>query len=195
MSIAVAERNFSAADRTQIRIGGFGGQGIVLAGLLLGKAASLYGGKEAVFTQAYGPEARGGASNADIIIASSAVDYPYVTRPDILLVLFQEAYCKFVPLLPPDGLLITEADLVHSVDVPQIHYAIPVTRMAEELGHKMYANVIALGFLVGLTRVVDADAVRQAIAHTVKARAVEMDLRAFQLGYDLARDRAGSQGS
>ena len=81
--------------RREVRLGGFGGQGIVLAGTLLGKAASLYDGKEAVFTQSYGPEARGGASRADIIVAESPVDYPFVSEPDVLAVLFQEAYGVF----------------------------------------------------------------------------------------------------
>ena len=88
-------------ESIQVRFGGFGGQGIMLAGTLLGKAASLYDGKEAVFTQAYGPEARGGASRCDLIIAEEPVDYPYVTEPDILAVLFQEAYTKFGSLIKP----------------------------------------------------------------------------------------------
>jgi len=175
-----------STDPVQIRIGGFGGQGVVLTGLLLGKAASLYGDREAVFTQAYGPEARGGASNADVIISRAAVDYPYVTHPDILVVLFQEAYEKFAPLLKPDGVLITEADLVQTHETSRHCFTIPATRLAEELGHKIYTNVIMLGFLIGLTEVVSSDAVRHAIKDTVKAKAVELDLRAFQIGYDYA---------
>lgn len=180
-------------DPVQIRIGGFGGQGVVLTGLLLGKAASLYGGKEAVFTQAYGPEARGGASNADVIISDSAVDYPYVTQPDILMVLFQEAYEKFSPLLKPDGVLITEQELVQTHDESRRCFSIPATRLAEQLGHKLYTNVIMLGFLIGLTEVVDSDAVRQAIEDTVKEKALDQDLRAFQIGYDFAQNTCDDQ--
>ena len=119
--------------RMQVRFGGFGGQGIVLAGRLLGKAASLYDGKEAVFTQAYGPEARGGASRADVIIADEPVDYPYVTQPDVLAVLFQEAYIKFSGDLPPGALLIVEEDLVTPAAGASA-VALPAARIADEAG-------------------------------------------------------------
>jgi len=98
--------------RQEIRLAGYGGQGIILAGLLLGKAAALYDGKEAVFTQSYGPEARGGASSADVVIADQPVDYPLVTRPDCLVVMFQEAYERYRPDLAPGGLLALDQDLV-----------------------------------------------------------------------------------
>lgn len=96
----------------QVRIAGYGGQGVVLAGMLLGRAASLYDGKEAVFMQSYGPEARGGASSADVIISDTPVDYPLVTEPDVLMCLFQEAYMCYRKGLKPGGLLILESDLV-----------------------------------------------------------------------------------
>ena len=106
----------SNGTTTEIRLGGIGGQGIALAGSLLGKAAALYDGKEAVFTQTHGPEARGGASRADVIIGDQPIAYPFVTRPDILAVLFQEAYEKFRPGLPTGGLLVVEADRVQLRD-------------------------------------------------------------------------------
>ncbi|MEH6627254.1 MAG: 2-oxoacid:acceptor oxidoreductase family protein [Motiliproteus sp.] len=174
----------------QIRIGGYGGQGIVVAGMLLGKAASLYDGKEAVFTQAYGPEARGGASNADVIISDHAVDYPYVSRPDILAVMFQEAYARFRPLLSPGGVLIIEQDLVHPDADDGLCIGLPATRMAEELGSKLVTNVVLLGYIIGVTAVASCEAVKQAIRTTVKERVIDLDLRAFDAGYERAlRDR------
>jgi 2-oxoglutarate ferredoxin oxidoreductase subunit gamma len=170
----------------QIRFGGYGGQGIVLAGTLLGKAASLFDGKEAVFTQAYGPEARGGASRADVIIADEPIDYPYVTHPDVLVVLFQEAYTLFGGQLKPGGVLIVEEDLVRLEDNAPPASLLPATRLAEEMGNRIVTNVIVLGFLVGLTGVVSRDAAEQALRSTIKPKALELNLRAFATGFERA---------
>jgi 2-oxoglutarate ferredoxin oxidoreductase subunit gamma len=169
----------------QIRIGGFGGQGIIMAGSLLGKAASLYGGKEAVFTQAYGPESRGGACRADLIISDHAVDYPFVSQPDILAVMFQEAYTRFAPQLKPGGVLIVEQDLVSLDGIEDSKgsvLALPASRIATELGNRIVANVVLLGFLVAQTGVVSPDTVEQALRSTVKAKVLELNLRAFSAG-------------
>ena len=176
----------------QIRFGGYGGQGIVLAGTLLGKAASLFDGKEAVFTQAYGPEARGGASRADVIIADEPIDYPYVTHPDVLVVLFQEAYTLFGKQLKPGGVLIVEEDLVRLDDTAPPASLLPASRMAEELGNRIVTNVIVLGFLVGRTGVVSRDAAEQALRATVKPKALDLNLRAFEAGFTRAAAAAGS---
>lgn len=180
--------------QVQIRIGGYGGQGIVLAGTLLGKAASLYDGKEAVFTQAYGPEARGGASRADIIISGEAIDYPYVTAPDVLVVLFQAAYTSFAGALKPGGVLIVEEDLVRLDDNAPPASLLPATRIAEELGNRIVTNVVVFGFLVGRTAVVTREAAEKAIHATVKPGALELNLRAFEAGFDLARASDGGRG-
>jgi 2-oxoglutarate ferredoxin oxidoreductase subunit gamma len=179
------------AGAIQIRIGGFGGQGIILAGSLLGKAASLYGGKEAVFTQAYGPESRGGACRADLIISDQAVDYPYVSQPDILAVMFQEAYTSFAPTLKPGGVLIVEQDLVTLDDSEHDVLALPASRIAADLGNRIVANVVLLGFLVAQTGVIGPDTVEQAIRSTVKAKALELNLRAFSAGLAQAPSELG----
>ena len=180
-----------ADGMVQVRFGGFGGQGIVLAGTLLGKAASLYDGKEAVFTQAYGPEARGGASRADVIISDHPVDYPYVLEPDVLVLLFQEAYAKFGANLKPQGVLIVEEDLVR-VDRPGRVLPVPATRIAEDLGNRIAMNVVVLGFLVGCTGVVSRQAAEQAIRATMKPKAVDLNLRAFEAGYRRAATADGT---
>ncbi len=174
------------AHTLHIRLGGYGGQGIVLAGTLLGKAASLYDGKEAVFTQAYGPEARGGASRADVIISDRPIDYPYVTAPDVLVVLFQAAYASFAGALKPGGVLIVEEDLVHLDDSAPPAALLPATRIAEELGNRIVTNVVVFGFLVGSTGVVSRQAAEQAIRATVKPAALDLNLRAFEAGCDRA---------
>ncbi len=183
----------TGTEVTEIRISGYGGQGVVLAGLLLGKAASLYDNKSAVFTQAYGPEARGGASCADVVVSNAPVDYPLVSQPDVLVALFQEAYMKYRPMMKPGGILILESDLVHTNTDEVPHHSVPVTKIAEGLGRKIVANVVALGYLVGATNVVGREAVEESIRATVKKQTVDLNLRAFDAGYTLAvKERVAS---
>lgn len=171
--------------RQEIVITGFGGQGIVLAGQILGKAASLIDQKESTLTQSYGPEARGGACSAQVIISSSAVHYPYVRNPDILVCLSQEGYNKFHGLIKEQGMVLVDQDLITGI-MSGIHdlYVIPATRMAEELGSKMMANVVMLGFFTAITNAVSPGALRSTVAETVPARTREKNLAAFDKGYD-----------
>ena len=172
--------------RCEVRLAGYGGQGIVLAGLLLGKAASLYDGKEAVFTQSYGPEARGGASSADVVIADAPVDYPLVTRPDCLVVMFQEAYERYRPDLAEDGLLVLDQDLVRPDPREGAFHAIPATRLAEGLGKKIAANVVMLGFFTAVSGLVRREAVEAALRATLAPRLLALNLQAFATGYEYA---------
>ena len=170
----------------EIRVGGVGGQGIALAGTLLGKAAALHEDREAVFTQTYGPEARGGASRADIIISDTPIAYPFVTRPNVLIVLFQEAYEKFRPALDRDGVLIMEESLVHPTEEDADAVRVPAIKMATELGNKLAANIVLLGYLIGATGLVTTDAMEASIRETVRERHVDLNLQAFRAGVDLA---------
>lgn len=180
----------STDTTTQIRFGGVGGQGIVLAGRLLGKAAALFDGKEAVCTQTYGPEARGGASRADVVISDEPVDYPFVTEADVLAVFFQEAYTKFRPNLRPGGILIVDTGLVHQYDDDENVCGLPATKIAEDLGSRIITNVVMLGYLVGKTGVVSRDSIEQAIRTSVKKQAVDLDLRALDAGFNLAHSES-----
>jgi len=182
----------STGTISQIRFGGVGGQGIVLAGRLLGKAAALFDGKEAVCTQTYGPEARGGASRADVIIADSPVDYPFVTNADVLAVLFQEAYTRFRSRLKPGGTLIVDTGLVQLSADDKNACGLPATKIAEELGSRLAANVVILGYLVGKTGVVSRESAEEAIRTTVKKQIVDLDLRAFDAGMSLAQSNGSS---
>ena len=172
--------------QVEIRVGGIGGQGIALAGRLLGQAATIYDGKEAVFTQTHGPEARGGASRADVIIGERPVAYPFVTHPDILAVLFQEAYERFRPALKSDGMLIVDADLVTLHDDDGAAFKLPATRIAKELGNKLVANIVLLGFLSGMTGVVSRNGLEQAMRASVGKANLEIDLVALAAGVDHA---------
>jgi 2-oxoglutarate ferredoxin oxidoreductase subunit gamma len=169
----------------ELRIAGFGGQGVVLSATILGRAVSLYENGYATMTQSYGPEARGGAASAALILSSDPVLYPYITKPDILVVMSQEAYTRFTPDMKPGGILLVEEDLVRLDETSAQHkvYGIPATRMAEELGKKMILNVIMLGFFSAITGVVSAEACRKAITDQVPARFKDLNLNAFDKGY------------
>jgi 2-oxoglutarate ferredoxin oxidoreductase subunit gamma len=185
-------KNISANASSQVRFGGVGGQGIVLAGRLLGKAAALFDGKEAVCTQSYGPEARGGASKTDVIISDEPVGYPFVLEADVLAVLFQEAYAKFRPSLKPGGTLIFDTGLVKATADDANAFGIPATKIAEDVGSRLAANVVILGFLVGKTGVVSRESVEKAIRATLKPKIVDLNIKALDAGISLAQGDAAA---
>jgi len=170
----------------EIKIGGFGGQGVILAGHIIGRAAALFDGKEATFTRSFGPEARGGACSAQVIISDERIFYPYVTHPDILIVMSQEAYNKFFGELSPKGILVVESDLVHvgTLGAEQRLFGAPATRLAEELGRRIVTNMVMLGFFSAVTGVISAESMKKAIAESVPKGTEDLNLRAFQRGYD-----------
>ena len=173
-----------------VRFSGVGGQGIVLAGRLLGKAAALYDGKDAVCTQSYGPEARGGASRADVVISDHRVDYPFVIDADVLAVFFQEAYMMFRQRRKSDGLLLVDDLLVQpDEDEPNLH-RVPATTTAESLGSRMAANVVMLGYLVEATDIVGRESLEQSIRTSLKPRIIDMNIEAMEAGMTLARENA-----
>ena len=180
---------------TEIRVAGFGGQGVILSAILLGKAASIYENGFATMTQNFGPEARGGACSAQLILSDEPVLYPYVTRPDIMVVMSQEAYNRFAPELKPGGILIIEEDLVRVSDLkgdPKV-YAIPATRIAEELGKRMVLNSVMVGFFTAVTKLLTPEAVRKAVADSVPPSFRELNLQAFEKGFEYgSKERAGA---
>lgn len=171
---------------TEIRIAGFGGQGVILSAIVLGKAASIYENGFATMTQNFGPEARGGACSAQLVVSDSPVLYPYTTQPDIMVIMSQEAYNRFAHELKPGGILIIEEDLVRVADLqgdPKV-YAIPATRFAEELGKRMVLNSVMVGFFTAVTKLLDPDAVRKAVSDSVPANFRELNLKAFDKGFE-----------
>ena len=172
---------------TEIRIAGFGGQGVILSAIVLGKAASIYQGAFATMTQNFGPEARGGACSAQLVLSDSPILYPYVTHPDIMVIMSQEAYVRFAPELKDGGIMIIEQDLVRvSSDLSkeiQV-YSVPATRIAEELGKRMVLNSVMVGFFTAVTQLLDPDAVRKAVADSVPPSSRELNLKAFEKGLE-----------
>jgi 2-oxoglutarate ferredoxin oxidoreductase subunit gamma len=171
---------------TEIRVAGFGGQGVILSAVVLGKAASIYENGFATMTQNFGPEARGGACSAQLVISDEPVLYPYVTHPDIMVIMSQEAYNRFAGELKHGGLLIVEEDLVRVSNLNQDRkvYSIPATRFAEELGKRMVLNSVMVGFFTAVTKLLGADSVRKAVADSVPAAFRELNLKAFEKGFD-----------
>ena len=171
---------------TEIRIAGFGGQGVILSAIVIGKAGCIYQDGYSTMTQSFGPEARGGACSAQVILSDSPVLYPYVTRPDILVVMSQEAYTLFSPQIKDTGTLVIEEDLVRIGELPVgvRVYSIPATRIAEELGKKMVLNIVMVGFFGAVSQTVDPDALRQAVAASVPEAYRELNLKAFDRGFE-----------
>ena len=172
--------------RTEIKVGGFGGQGVILSGYIIGRAASIYDNKHATMIQAFGPEARGSACSAQVIVSPEPIAYPYIVSPEIMIVMSQEAYTKFTPELASGGVLITEEELVqpHNLRKDIKHFSIPATRIAEELGKKLVVNIVMMGFLTAVTRLVSKDAMRQAVLASVPKGTEDLNLRAFEKGYE-----------
>lgn len=171
---------------TEMRVAGFGGQGVIMAASVIGKAASIVDGGFATMTQNFGPEARGGACSAQLILSNTPVLYPYVTRPDILVVMSQEAYVKFAPELKPGGIMLIEQELVRVQGLaPQVKvFGIPATRLAEEHGKRMVLNIVMVGFFGAITGIFSKESLRKAVEDSVPATFRELNQKAFDTGYE-----------
>jgi 2-oxoglutarate ferredoxin oxidoreductase subunit gamma len=175
---------------TEIRISGYGGQGVIRCGYIIGKAASLFDNKYATMTQSFGPEARGSACSSQVLVSEDKILYPYVTTPDILVAMSQEAYTKFLPNLDESGILIIDDDLVTPQEAKGNikTYAIPSTRFAEEMGAKIVANIVMLGFFTAVTGLVSPEAVKKAVSTSVPERLKDLNLKAFEKGYQFGQE-------
>jgi 2-oxoglutarate ferredoxin oxidoreductase subunit gamma len=174
---------------TEIKIGGLGGQGVILSGMIIGKAAALFDHKDATMTQAFGPEARGSACSAQVIVSDETILYPYVTHPAILVTMSQDAFTKFGPEMAQGGTLLIEDELVQVKEPPhgaQV-FGIPATRIAEELGRKLVLNIVMVGFFAAMTKVVEPDALRKAVEVSVPGGTERLNLSAFDKGFEYGR--------
>ncbi len=176
--------------KTELRVGGLGGQGVILCASIIGKAAARYGGKHATLIQAFGPEARGSACSAQVTVADAPIGYPYVKQPDILVVMSQDAFNQFVPALKPGGLVLYEEELVQ-VDgrLPEgvRGFAIPATRFAEELGRRLVLNIVMVGFFAGITGLLSFEAVERAVKDSVPKGTEDLNLKALRRGFEHGR--------
>lgn len=173
--------------KTEIRIAGLGGQGVVLAGHILGKAAA-YDGKKTVQTQTYGAEARGSMAKSEVIISDQEIGFPMVTRCDILVIMNQEALDKHLKDLKEDGTLIIDSTNANQPEKKVKLFKIPATENAEKIfGTKVCANMLMLGALVKVTKAVSDESVEKAIGDTTEEKTVSMNLQAFKKGRELVQ--------
>ena len=179
--------------KTEIRVGGLGGQGVILCASIIGKCASIYEGKHATLIQAFGPEARGSACSAQVTLSEEVIGYPSVKNPDILVLMSQDAYTQFIPQLKPGGLVLFEEELV-TIDgkMPKGAKAIgiPATRFAEELGRRLVLNIVMVGFFAGATGQVSWDSIEKAVKSSVPKGTEELNLKALKKGYDYGKEQA-----
>jgi len=176
--------------RIEIRFAGFGGQGIIKSGIILAAAACIHSGKNAVQTQSYGPESRGGACKSEVVISEEAIDFPKVVEPDVLVVMSQHAYNEYAETVKPDGTIIIDPDMIPSEkDLKNAKvFRIPATKIAEELGRKIVANIVMLGAFVAITNALDEKAVKKSIKANIPKETEELNLTAFEKGYEYGKN-------
>jgi 2-oxoglutarate ferredoxin oxidoreductase subunit gamma len=180
-------------SRTEIRITGFGGQGVVLAGHIIGHACAVNAGKHATMIQSFGPEARGSACSTTLAVSETEVLYPYVGRPDIFVVMSAEGYEKYRDELKDEGILVYEKDLVKAEPKKgQPSYGVSSTRIAEELGRAIVQNIVMLGFFAAASKIVPREAMRDAVADSVPKGTEELNLRAFDAGWSAFEEDYGN---
>jgi 2-oxoglutarate ferredoxin oxidoreductase subunit gamma len=173
-----------------IRFSGFGGQGIIKSGMLIGKAASIFDNKFATLTQSFGPEARGGACSAQVVIDDNKVLYPYIIAPEILVSMSQEAYEKFIGDPVKGSIVLTDTDLVKPMTIRKDvkMYSVPATRIAEEMGNRIFANVVMVGFFTAMTDVVSLEAMKKALPGSVPERFLATNIEALEKGYEYGKN-------
>ncbi len=172
--------------KSEVRVSGFGGQGVIMTANIIGKAASIFNNQFATMTQAFGPEARGSSCSAQVVISDDQILYPYVKNTDILVAMSQEAFDKFYPEMKPTAMLLYESDLVKLSPLKpgQKAFGIPATRLAEEMGKSIVTNIIMVGFFAAVAGAIDHVAVRKAVEDSVPPGTEKLNLAAFSKGYD-----------
>lgn len=172
-------------QRFEIRIAGFGGQGVVTIGRILGTAFSVYGGKNSVNTQSYGPESRGGACRSEVVVSEGDINYPYVRNADVLIALSQVALDTYIGELKEDGILVFDPDAVTTLPPSGrfLRYAVPTVALAHETGDLKYQNAVALGALYALirSRIEDVSLV-EALKQSVPPKTIDINMAAFDKG-------------
>lgn len=170
-------------DRFELRLSGSGGQGMILASVILGEAIGADSGKNITRSQSYGPEARGGASKADVVVSSNEIFYPKAMKLDLLLAMTQESMDKYFPDLKEGGTLIIDTGLVTEVPAKD-YYGLPFTRLArEEAGHIMVANVIALGAIGAITGIVERAQLEKVVLSKAPRGTEEKNRKAVEIGF------------
>ena len=170
--------------RQEIRICDFGGQGIIMMGYIIGKCAALFEGKASTLNQSFGPEARGGACSAQVVIEDDQVDYPYIINPRMMIAMSQEAYDMYIDEVADDGIILIEKDLIkpRPPKPNQKLYAVPATKLAEQVGRKIVQNIVMIGFYAAVSKNSDPESIRKAVLASVPKGTEELNEKAFDAG-------------
>lgn len=174
--------------RKDIRVCGFGGQGVILAGFIIGKAACVFDKYNAVQSQSYGPEARGGAARSEVIISDEKIGYPRPTSIDVYVAMAQEAFNTYQDDLKDDAIIIIDPDLVPNHDIGKPIYKIHAQKIAEELGNKIVTNITMVGATTGIFDLLDPEAVKKAVIDSVPKRFTELNINAFERGFEAGKN-------
>jgi 2-oxoglutarate ferredoxin oxidoreductase subunit gamma len=178
--------------RVEVRFAGFGGQGIIKSGIIVAAAASIHAGKNSVQTQSYGPESRGGACKSEVVISEEEIDFPKVVQPDVVILMSQHAYNEYAADVKPNGTVIIDPDMIpteKNLENARV-FRVPATKIAEELGRRIVANIVMLGALVAITRLLDENAVKESIRENIPKGTEELNLTAFEKGYEYGKTLA-----
>jgi len=182
-------------SRFEVRIAGQGGQGIVTAGVMIGRAASVFGGKNVTLTQSYGPESRGGASKVEVIVSDEKVHYPKIRKPNVVAIMSQEAYQKNLEDLNGNAIVVLDSGMVQEDSSNHARvYHVPATRIAESLGKRIVASMVMVGAIIGLTNILDSGFVENAVAKYTPRGTEQLNLNAFKSGREYAQKLLQEQG-
>lgn len=176
--------------RVEIRFAGFGGQGIIKSGIITAAAACLYAQKNAVQTQSYGPESRGGACKSEVVISDEEIDFPKVVEPDVLVVMSQHAYNEYAEKVKEGGTVILDPDMIpHEKELKNVQvFRMPATQIAEKLERKIVANIVMLGAFAAITGILNKDTLKESIKANIPKGTEELNLKAFEEGYEYAKN-------
>ena len=175
--------------RVEVRFAGFGGQGIIKSGIIVAAAASIHAEKNAVQTQSYGPESRGGACKSEVVISEEEIDFPKVVEPDVLVVMSQHAYNDYAEDVKSGGTVILDPDMIpreKSLKNLKV-YRVPATKIAEELGRRIVANIVMLGAFTAITELLDEKALKESIKENIPKGTEELNLAAFEKGFEYGK--------
>ena len=175
--------------RVEVRFAGFGGQGIIKSGIIVAAAASIHSSKNAVQTQSYGPESRGGACKSEVVISEEEIDFPKVVEPDVLVLMSQAAYNDYAEDVKPGGTVILDPDMIpRQKEMKGLKvYHVPATKIAEELGRRIVANIVMLGAFTAITELLDEKALKESVKENIPKGTEELNLAAFDKGYEYGK--------
>ena len=174
--------------KKDIRICGFGGQGVILAGFIIGKAASVFMDFNAVQSQSYGPEARGGAARSEVIVSDEKIGFPRPTSVDLLVAMSQESFDTYRDDLKKDTVIVLDPNLVPKHNIGRPVYKVEAQKIAEELGNKIVTNIVMVGASTSIFGLLDEDAVKKAVLDSVPSRFKELNEKAYEKGLEAGRN-------